>query len=187
MQKIAVYGSAMVKPDSDEYRAAYAVGAALANAGYAVMSGGYMGVMGGVSHGAADAGGHVIGVTTARIEAIRTGLDANGWLTEEIHHDSMRERLLHLVMHADGYVIMPGGLGTLTELALAWELLRVGDLPPRPLVVYGAYWRTVLEPLKTSPYVRDSAWESLQFVDDPQGVIDALKRDLPNIKATHEG
>lgn len=187
MKKIAVYGSAMVSPNSDEYRAAYAVGAALAKADYAVMSGGYMGVMAGVSHGASDAGGHVIGVTTTRIESIRHGLSANNWLNEKIHHDTMRDRLLHLVMHADGYVIMPGGLGTLTELALAWELLRVGDLPPRPLVVYGAYWRDLLEPLKSSPYIRDAAWESIQFADDPQAVIDALRRDSPDVSHTVEG
>jgi len=181
--KVAVFGSAIVAPESDEYQSAYVVGQALAQAGYTVMTGGYAGIMAGASHGAAEAGGHVIGVTSTRIEILRNGLDANGWVHEKIHHETLRERLVYLVQQADAYVIMPGGLGTLTELALAWELVRAGELPPRPIIVYGTYWRQIIAPLQESAYIHAGAFDAMYFVDDAAGVLNALTRDVPDTSA----
>ena len=67
---IAVYGSARLSADDPVYAESLAVGKSLAAAGYIVMTGGYDGVMAGISQGAADAGGHVIGVTVRQLELI---------------------------------------------------------------------------------------------------------------------
>ncbi len=179
-KKIAVYGSAGVAPESDEYKAAVAVGAALAKAGYAVMTGGYGGIMAGASQGAAEAGGHVIGVTSGRIETIRKRISPNEWVAEQIHHENLLDRLLVLVHEADGYVIMPGGLGTLTEMALAWELVRAGELPPRPIAVYGSHWREIITPLQQSEYIREAAFNAVFFVDDADAVVNAMAGDITN-------
>lgn len=170
LKKVAVYGSAVVRPGEPEYLDAYAVGQALAQAGHAVMTGGYGGIMGAASQGAAEAGGHVIGITSRAIELMRDD-QANGWVSEEIKYDTLRERLLHLVLHADACVAMPGGLGTLNELALSWELSRVGDLPRRPLVCYGDFWRQMLEPLLGTRYMAAHAWEMITFANHPADVV----------------
>ena len=176
---IAVYGSARVKPGDPIYEAAHAVGEALAHAKLAVITGGYAGVMGAASHGAAEAGGHVIGVTTGAVERLRgPELTVNEWVVDNVHYDTLHERLMHLVRDADGYVVMPGGLGTLTELTMVWELMRVGDIPPRPLVCYGVYWRDVLATIHMSPYVTQSDWDRLTFVDAPAEVVPALQKGL---------
>lgn len=188
MRTIAVYGSAGVAADSQEYAIAREVGRALGKAGYAVMTGGYNGVMAAASEGAAEAGGQVIGVTTGAIERLRHNLKGpNPWVTDEIRHDLLSDRIMHLVREADGYVVMPGGLGTLTELAMAWELVRAKELPRRPLVVYGTYWRDLLQPLRDSPYIRDAAWDVIAFADDTESMLAALARDLPALDTTVEG
>jgi hypothetical protein len=173
MKTVAVYGGAIVAPESDDYAATFAVGKALAEAGYAVMTGGYSGVMEAASRGASEAGGHVIGVTTERIESLR-GAKINQWVVDEIRHPTLRERLMHLVLEADAYVVMPGGLGTLNELVTVWELIRVGDIPRRPLIGYGPFWREVLAPFMDTPYVQNSMIELIQFVQTPQAMIEAL-------------
>ncbi len=175
MKTIAIYGSAMVQPGEPDYDASYAVGQALARGGYAVMTGGYAGVMGAASHGASSAGGHVIGVTTGAVERLRgPEVQMNAWVTEKVHYDTLHERLMHLVRDADGYVVMPGGLGTLTELAMVWELMRVRDIPQRPFILYGRYWRDMLSELHTSPYVRQTDWHVFTYVDSPDAVVSTL-------------
>ena len=176
MKTIAVFGSAMVQPDQPDFVAAYEVGKALASAGFEVMTGGYAGVMGAASQGAGEVGGHVIGVTTGAVERLRgPELHVNKWVVDKIHYDSLHERLMHLVRDADGYVVMPGGLGTLTELSMAWELMRTRDIPMRPIVCFGRYWGDVLSVLKTSPYVRESDWQTLTFADTPTDIVNIFK------------
>jgi uncharacterized protein (TIGR00730 family) len=149
---IAVFGSSRVPPESADYQDAVAVGKALAKAGYAVMTGGYAGIMAGASQGANEANGHVIGVTSGQIQAIRP-IPANQWVKEEINYDRMTERLEHLIRQAAGYVVMPGGVGTLNELALAWEYMRVQEIPVKPLVCYGTVWERTLAAFIDGAYI----------------------------------
>ena len=178
MKTIAVYGSSIIQPHEQNYKDAYKVGQALAKAGFAVVSGGYGGIMEAASHGAAEAGGHVIGVTSGAVEAHRgKGTKGNQWVKEEIHYETMRERMMHLVNEPDGYVIMSGGLGTLNELAAAWEFIRIGELPRRPIICYGDYWNELLDALRRMPYMKPSAWEILQYANTAQEIIDILHKD----------
>ncbi|MFW5709194.1 MAG: LOG family protein [Chloroflexota bacterium] len=179
MKTIAIYGSSIVQADHVHYEAAYQVGRALAAAGYTVMTGGYAGVMEAASKGAAEVGGHVIGVTTEVFTALRgDGAQPNPWVVDEIRHPSLRERLTHLVLEADGYICMPGGMGTLHELITVWELMRVGDIPTRPLLCYGDYWREMLEPIQRSPYARPQAWQMVHFVQTPDDVVTLLHQNI---------
>src|SRR5215831_4366333 len=124
---ISVFGGSSPKPDTPAYEEARALGAALAGAGFTVATGGYTGVMEGASRGAHEAGGHVIGVTCSLIEEWR-GLRANVWVKEEKRFATLRERLGHLVEFCDGAVALPGGIGTLSEVALTWSLLQTGEI-----------------------------------------------------------
>ena len=174
MPIIAIYGSSMSQPDSQDYIAARELGRVLAENGYAVMSGGYAGIMGAVSQGAADAEGKVIGVTTTLLENLR-GAEANQWLTEKIPYEKLSDRIIYLVTQADGYIVMPGGLGTLTELTLVWELIRTGDIPKRPIILYGEYWQQLIAPMRELPYFKADAWNLMQTAHAPQDVIQILQ------------
>lgn len=136
---VTVFGSSRPAPGSADYETARQLGAALARAGFVVATGGYGGTMEGVSRGAKEAGGRTIGVTA---EAFRSA--ANTWVEEEIRVKTWQERLVKLVELGAGYVVLPGGTGTLVELAVAWEWINKGFLAARPLVVLGEFWLPVV-------------------------------------------
>jgi uncharacterized protein (TIGR00725 family) len=85
---ISVFGSSAPEPGSADYEAARDLGQRLAQADFTVQSGGYVGVMEGVSRGANEAGGHVIGVTCDQIEEFRPG-KVSPWVKEEIRHPTV--------------------------------------------------------------------------------------------------
>ncbi len=140
---VSVFGGSAPQPGTPPYQEAQALGAALARAGWTVKTGGYTGVMEAASRGASEAGGHVIGVTCGLIEDWR-GLRANAWVKEEKRFDSLRERLSHLVEFCDAAVALPGGIGTLSEIALTWSLLQTGEIPRKPFILLGPVWHATV-------------------------------------------
>lgn len=171
---VAVFGSSAVKPHELDYVAAYDLGKTLAINDYTVMTGGYSGVMEAISRGASQEGGNVIGVTSEAIEAIRDGIQPNRWVAVEVRHKTLRDRLMYLITEADAYVVMPGGLGTLTEVVLVWELMRVGEISRRPIVCFGDYWGEMLVGLRYSQYIQSQMWDYITFVDTEQELLEAL-------------
>jgi uncharacterized protein (TIGR00730 family) len=173
-QVITVFGSAAPGPGSDAYESARAVGRLLAEAGYAVATGGYCGTMTAVSQGAAEGGGHVIGVTSEQIERFRP-LRPNDWVEEEIRYPTLRERLLHLVRYNDGMIALPGGIGTLSEVALAWNFLQVGEIEPVPLVLLGSIWNDTIHTFNDPQYIREQHLSMLTFSDTIEAAVAHLR------------
>lgn len=167
---ISVFGSSAPQPGSLAFVQAHLVGRLLAQADFAVATGGYSGTMTAVSQGAAEAGGHVIGVTCDQIEQFRP-LGPNRWVAEEIRYPTLRERLLHLVTQSDGMIVLPGGIGTLSELTLAWSFLQVGEVPAQPLVLLGDLWRQTVQAFYTPDYVREKDMALLAFADDAETAV----------------
>lgn len=167
---ISVFGSSSPKPGSAPFGEAHLVGRLLAEAGFAVATGGYGGTMTAVSQGASEAGGHVIGVTSAQIERFRS-LGPNRWVAEEIKYETLRDRLLHLVTKSEGMMVLPGGIGTLSEMTLAWSFLQVGEVKPQPLVLLGPLWQQTIQGFYTPEYVREKDMDLLSFADDPETAV----------------
>ena len=142
---ISVFGSSRIAAESAAYSQARELGAALAQAGFAVATGGYSGAMAAVSQGAAEAGGRVLGVVARALPG-----KPNRWVQEEITVETWDQRLFRLIALGEGYVACPGGTGTLVELAVAWEMMSKGMLPRRPLVALGEYWRPIVEPIEAA-------------------------------------
>lgn len=139
MNRLAVYcGSA--SPDDPRYlQLAYDVGAGLAERGIGVVyGGGRLGLMGALARGALDAGGEVIGVIP---EALANSEVANHDCTELLTVSGMHERKLHFTQLSDGFVTIPGGVGTMDELweAMSWAQLGYHDKPVGLLNAFGFY------------------------------------------------
>ncbi len=164
---VAVFGSSVPCEGVPAYTAARELGALLAQAGYIVATGGYRGVMEAASRGASEAGGHVIGVTCERIEALVPGLRANRWVAEEIRFRDLRARLNHLVAETQAAIAMPGGIGTLSEIALSWSLLQTAEIPPKPLILVGKPWQKTVSIFlqQAGNYVRECDRGLLRTVD----------------------
>ncbi|HSM57156.1 MAG TPA: LOG family protein [Candidatus Sulfomarinibacteraceae bacterium] len=176
---ISVFGSSKPRPGSAAYEQAREVGKLLADAGFAVATGGYSGTMAAVSQGAASEGGHVVGVGCKRIELFRPG-GLNEWVVEAVQYETLQDRLLHLVTHNDGMIVLPGGIGTLSELALAWSLLQVKEIEPRPLVLLGEIWRDTMQTFIRSEYVPEPHATLLHYADTPQDAVGVIQRALEN-------
>jgi uncharacterized protein (TIGR00730 family) len=149
---ISVFGSSAPRPGSADYEAARTLGRLLTQAGFVVQTGGYSGVMAGASQGAAEVGGQAIGVTCAQIEKFRP-MPANQWVTQEIKKRTLRERLLYLVDHCHGAIILTGGIGTLSEMALMWSFVQVGEISPRPIITVGGLWQRTLAAYIDNDYI----------------------------------
>jgi uncharacterized protein (TIGR00730 family) len=141
INNITVFGSSAVQEGTAEYVQAYHLGKVLAEAGYTIVNGGYGGTMEAVSRGAAEAGGHTIGVTCKAF----TGRTINRWIMEEIAVGRYLDRLLKLIELGDAYIALPGGTGTLAEVALVWEMIRKGELQPEPVFLYSEFWKPLYD------------------------------------------
>ncbi|MBI4731915.1 MAG: LOG family protein [Chloroflexi bacterium] len=169
---VTIFGGSQPKEGDTSYAEAYELGKLLARAGHTVLTGGYIGTMEAVSRGAAEAGGHVIGVTCADIEAWRA-VKPNAWVKEERRFATLQERLNELVLACDAAVALPGGPGTLTEVALTWNLMIVRSMPAKPLILTGAGWRSVLESFYNSfdVYIPQDQRVHVQFAEDVQEAV----------------
>ncbi len=170
---IGVYGSAATPPGTPDYVDAYRLGAALAQAGYAVMTGGYSGTMSAISHGASEAGGHVIGVTVGLFK--ERGLVPNPFVHEEVHLPTLAQRLNYLIVKPDAYVFLKGGTGTLSEMALAWSLLQVTEVPARPMILVGPMWQTFVPQFAKISTVSENEVKFLTVVDSVDQVIPTMR------------
>ncbi|MFO7539310.1 MAG: LOG family protein [Chloroflexota bacterium] len=167
---ISVFGSSAPVPGSPGYEEARTVGRLLAQAGFAVATGGYCGTMEAVSRGAAEAGGRVIGVTCDQIEVFRP-LGPNEFVTDEIRYATLQERVQHLVRENEGMIVLPGGIGTLSELALAWSLLQVGEISPRPVVLLGEIWQNMLHAFFCPDFIRPQDMDMLFWAESPEAAV----------------
>lgn len=177
---IAVFGSSAPKEGQPDYEEAREVGRLLAESGFAVATGGYSGTMTAVSHGAAEAGGHVIGVTCSKIEQFRP-LGPNRWIHEEIRYPTLRERLIHLVENNDGMIVLPGGIGTLSEMSLAWSLIQVEEISERPLILMGQMWKDTVKAFVRAAYVYETHQELIKVVLTPEEAVEQLKIEIKKV------
>jgi uncharacterized protein (TIGR00730 family) len=145
---ISVFGSARTKPDDPMYAAAEELGRKLAGAGYAVITGGGPGVMEAVNKGASQADGVSVGLG---IELpFESGL--NEWVDIGMNFRYFFTRKMMFVKYAQGFVVMPGGFGTLDELFEALTLTQTRKVTSFPVVLFGtSYWGGLID------WLRDTA------------------------------
>jgi hypothetical protein len=144
---VSVFGSARSKPDSPECELAAELGAALAEAGYAVITGGGPGVMEAANRGATEAGGMSVGLG---IELpFEQGL--NDWVDIGIDFRYFFARKTMFVKYAQAFVVLPGGFGTLDELFEAVTLVQTRKVTRFPVILMGtAYWGGLMDWIKST-------------------------------------
>jgi uncharacterized protein (TIGR00725 family) len=174
--KVSVFGGSQPKQGETAYEEARLLGELLAQRGHIVLNGGYIGTMEAVSRGASEAGGHVIGVTCEDIEKWRA-VGANRWVKEEIRKKTLNERLQVLIEECDAAIALPGGPGTLTEIALTWNLMIVESLHRRPLILVGDGWQSVFGQVfeKLGTYTSEKQRNLLQFAPDVKTAVKKLE------------
>ncbi|MBA3585343.1 MAG: TIGR00730 family Rossman fold protein [Gemmatimonadetes bacterium] len=145
---ISIFGSARVGRRNRYYGAARRLASALVNQGFAIITGGGPGIMEAANRGARDAGGVSIG---ANIELpFEQGLNEYVDLGMEFRYFFVRKVMF--VKYAEGFVIFPGGFGTLDELFEALTLIQTGKVEHFPVVLYGKdYWEGMMQWIRDKP------------------------------------
>lgn len=173
-QRISVFGTARSVEGDPDYEEARLMGRLLAEAGYEVCTGGYRGAMEAASRGAHEAGGHVVGIT---VEPWSGWLTPNSYLKEEIATANLYNRLERLIDSA-ALIAVHGGAGTLAEVALAWNLMQLGDIKARALILVGPSWRRLAEAFAADLIINEQDLALLHVVDTPADAIALLPQLL---------
>jgi uncharacterized protein (TIGR00730 family) len=168
---IAIFGTAKAKSGEPAYELAYETGRLLARAGLTIANGGYGGTMLAAAKGAAEAGGKTIGVTCSAF----AGSEANEYINREIVTRSLDERLDTLIKLGQAYVVLPGGTGTLLELAKVWELKNKGFIKAdKPIILVGGFWKALIDLIagedpESRRYIRQ--------IEEPGQIVEMISGD----------
>jgi hypothetical protein len=178
--KIAVLGGSSPVPDSAPYQAACQVGRRLAESGWTVISGGYIGSMEAVSRGACEAGGHVIGFKCKEVEAWKD-VQPNPWAKEIWPCDTMLDLFLILIRRGDAILVLDGGVGTLVEVSLAWNQRIIRAIEPKPLILVGERWQTAITTFcqEFEDFIPEAYLKLLHFAPNTDTALSLLSSLLP--------
>lgn len=158
---VTIFGGSKCGPESTEYGQAIELGRNLAQAGFTICTGGYLGIMEAASRGAREFGGRVFGIVMNQFKS-----EPNRYLTDKVATDHFYDRLQNLITRSVGFVALRGGMGTVTEVSLVWNKLQTGVLEPRPIVLVGDAWRNVVEAWQKYLVVSNEDLRYLDFADD---------------------
>ena len=181
--RISVFGGSSPKPGEAAYDQAYQLGKLIGEAGFTVLTGGYIGTMEAVSRGTAEAGGKVVGVTCDQIEAWRP-VAPNAWVQEQLRFATLRERLYALIDGCDAALVLPGGIGTLAELAVMWSQLQTRAITPRRLILIGPGWQAVVKQLiyQFKDYIPPAHRQLIEFAPDVTKAFKMLVSEFDSLE-----
>ena len=169
---VSVFGSSRTKPEDPEYALGMAIGRGLADAGYAVITGGGPGIMEAANRGAKEGGGLSVGLG---IELpFEQGI--NDWVDLGVNFRYFFARKTCFVKYSQGFVVLPGGFGTFDELFESLTLVQTHKVTGFPIVLVGStYWRGLLDWLLSTVVARgkiDSPdLDLIHLVDDPDEAV----------------
>ena len=149
---VSIFGSARTKPDNQYYQAAEAIAGKLVRRGYGIISGGGPGIMEAANKGAFEAGGKSVGlnIELPHEQFSNPYIDAD----KLINFDYFFVRKVMFVKYAQGFVVMPGGLGTMDELFEAFTLIQTHKIAEFPIILYGKdFWSGLMD------WIRDVVME----------------------------
>jgi uncharacterized protein (TIGR00730 family) len=154
--RVTIFGSARLKPGTVAYEGVKQLAAELTTMGCDIISGGGPGLM-----QAANEGAHSIDATGQRRSVgINIELpfeqEVNPFVTATFTHRTFFSRLHHFMIASDAFVVVPGGIGTLLELSLAWQLLQVRKLYNTPLILVGKMWADLVDWGRRTMLVKES-------------------------------
>jgi uncharacterized protein (TIGR00730 family) len=180
---VTCFGSARIHPDQPIYKRGMEVGAALARRGVAVITGGGPGLMEAINRGCLEAGGLSVG---CNIE-LPNEQALNDYVEVGIEFRHFFVRKMMFVKYARGFVIFPGGFGTLDELFEAVTLAQTGKIDHFPIVLFGSdYWSGLLSWLQTSALnqgmVSREDMTLIQVTDDPEEAAELATSARPEVE-----
>lgn len=186
-EAVSIFGSARVRPGHPQYQAAVEVARLLGEAGYAIITGGGPGIMEAGNRGAKMAGAPSIGLN---IELpFEQGSNRFVEIPVDFHYFFVRKTMF--VKYAKGFIIFPGGFGTLDELFEALTLIQTGKIENFPVVLFDSqYWNGLLawirDVMLSEGKIGPADIDLMMVTDSPQEAVDLIiesSRDNPERRA----
>ena len=169
--RVTIFGSARARPGTFAYEETKRVAAALAEMGCDIITGGGPGLM-----QAANEGTALAGVADDSL-GIRVDLpfeqEVNSFVEKAFEHRTFFTRLHHFVLASDAFIVAPGGIGTVLETAMIWQLLQVRHLENTPLILVGKMWPGFVEWARESMLAFETPLASAEDFDIPKCAADA--------------
>jgi hypothetical protein len=169
--RVSIFGSARVRPDDFAYQETRRLAAALASMDCDIITGGGPGLMQAANEGAASVPG------ASRSVGIRIELpfeqDVNAFVTQAFEHRTFFTRLHQFVIQSDAFVVAPGGIGTVLETMMIWQLLQVGHLQSTPLILVGQMWPGLVDWARRSMLGADPPLANDEDISIPRCVATA--------------
>ncbi len=166
---MTIFGGSRCGENCEEYGQALRVGQLLADAGFTICTGGYLGVMEAASRGAHERGGRVLGIVMNQFKA-----EPNRYLTDKVATSHFYERLQKLIMRSVGFIALRGGMGTVTELSLVWNKLQTRVIKPRPLVLLGRCWPPVVDSWRQHLILNEQDIQLLDFAETAEEAVGVI-------------
>jgi uncharacterized protein (TIGR00725 family) len=171
-KRMTAFGSSRIASTDPRFEDVEQLSCKLAQRGWDGLTGGHQGMMAAFSQGIRAGGGHVRGIT---LECFPT--PPNNTFSEEIRAHDFFARMQHLIEDCDAWLVLPGGLGTLSELAMSWDLRAINILKNRPLILYGDMWPRLVATLQeTLALSTDHAFDMIELCDSHDAVFTALSK-----------
>ncbi len=173
---IVVFGSSRTS-DERHLSDAERLGRLLAEKGFVVGSGGYSGIMDAVSKGAYEAGGHVIAYTTD----LFSDFPPTTWFHEERKAEDIHCRIRNMLTEGAGFIAVWGGIGTLAEVAMAWNMAQISAMQgmrPKPLVLMGDHWRGLVDSIGRYTEIGKSVLALPVLVSTPEEAVETMEQAL---------
>jgi len=169
---VSVFGSARLRPESSHYQAAERIGRLLAQEGLTVIAGGGPGIMEAANKGAIEAGGVSVGLNIS----LPFETSNNRYQTIALQFEYFFSRKATFFMHSMAYIALPGGFGTLDEVAEVLTLMQTGKLPRGPIVLVGSeFWSGLVDwihdRLLVDGMISPRDTELFTVVDDPDQAV----------------
>jgi uncharacterized protein (TIGR00730 family) len=172
--RVTIFGSARVSPDHWVYGVVRDVAAELTRLGCDIVTGGGPGLMQAANEGAKLA--NPDGAQQQQSMGIRVELpfeqDVNAFVTEAFEHKTFFTRLHHFVLVSDAFIVMPGGIGTMLEALMVWQLLQVRHLYDTPLILAGRFWDGLVDWVRVAMLNTDAPLVCPEDVTIPQILTD---------------
>ena len=169
--RVSIFGSARVKPGTFGYEETKRVAKALAEMGCDIITGGGPGLMQAANEGAASA------PERSRSYGIRVNLpfeqNVNAFVSDAFEHRTFFTRLRHFVIASDAFIVAPGGVGTVLEMMMIWQLLQVRHIQDTPLILVGKMWPGLVEWAKSSMLATDPPLANPEDMAIPVCVADS--------------
>lgn len=165
--RVTIFGSARAKPGTIAYEETKRVSKALAEMGCDIITGGGPGLMQAANEGVAAGG-------SSKSLGIRVDLpfeqEVNPFVQLGFEHRTFFTRLHHFVLASDAFVVAPGGIGSVLEIMMIWQLLQVGHLEHTPLILVGKMWPGLVEWARSSMLAFETPLANSEDFDIPQCV-----------------